>query len=134
MAKKTLANTETDRDVDEFLSQIKNRTRKADSLKLAEIIREIKGIKPKIWGKSIVGYGKYEYSRKNGDTYEWFHVGFSPGSAHLSIYLMFDISAEAALLEKLGPHGCGKGCLYIKRLDDINLDILKGLIAKSDRW
>ena len=132
--KKKLVNSETDKNVDEFIEAVKNGKRKSDSKVLLKIIQDITGVEPKIWGISIVGYGKYSYKRKNGDEFEWFNVGFSPGSAHLTIYVMYDINEEKEWLEKLGPHKCGRGCLYIKRLDDINLDILKKIIAKSDRW
>lgn len=131
---KKLANTETDKDVGAFIEAIPNKKRKADTKALLQIIQDIKGIEPKIWGVSIIGFGKYTYQRKNGEEYEWFHVGFSPARAHLTVYLMFDINQEKELLDQLGPYRAGKGCLYIKSLQDINLDILKQLIAKSDRW
>ena len=133
MAKKKLANSETDRDVNEFIDGISNKRRQADARELIEIIREIKGVEPKIWGVSIVGFGKYSYQRKNGEEYEWFHVGFSPAKAHLTLYLMFDLEQEA-LLEQLGPHKKGRGCLYIKKLEEVDRGVLKQLIAKSDRW
>ena len=131
---KKLANAETDKNVHEFIEAVPNKKRKADAKALLQIIQEITGKEPKIWGVSIVGFGKYSYKRKNGEEYEWFNVGFSPARAHLTVYLMFDIGKEAELLEKLGPHRHGKGCLYIKSLEAVNMDILKQLIAKSDRW
>ena len=134
MAKKKLVNSETNKSVPDFIDAIKHKGRKADSRVLLEIISEITDKPPKIWGVSIIGFGKYSYQRKNGDEYEWFNVGFSPGSAHLSIYLMFDLTQESHLLSQLGPHKIGKGCLYIKRLDQVNMEILKQLIEKSDRW
>ncbi len=134
MAKKKLVNAETDRDVGEFLSTVSNKKRRNDSLEVLEIMRDITGKEPKVWGVSIVGFGKYSYQRKNGDEFEWFNVGFSPAKAHLSIYLMFDINEETELLEKLGPHRAGKGCLYIKSLADVDIEVLKELILKSNRW
>lgn len=131
---KKLVNTETDKDVGEFIASIQNQKRKTDSLELLEIIREITGKEPKIWGISIIGYGKYKYKRKNGEEYEWFNVGFSPGKAHLSVYLMYDVNQEEELLSKLGKHRTGKGCLYIKSLADVDIEVLKKLISKSDRW
>ncbi len=108
--------------------------RRADSLLLLEVMMEITGKEPRIWGERIVGFGKYSYQRKSGDEFEWFNVGFSPGKAHLSIYVMYDINSQQDLLKSLGPHKTGKGCLYIKRLDQINMEVLRELIAKSDRW
>lgn len=131
---KTLANTETDRNVDEFIAAIPNKIRRADSQQLIGIIKELTGKEPKVWGVNIVGFGKYSYKRKNGQEYEWFHVGFSPAKNHLTVYVMFDLSKAEELLDQLGDHRKGKGCLYIKRLDSINIEILKKLIAKSDRW
>ncbi|MEL6277089.1 MAG: DUF1801 domain-containing protein [Bacteroidota bacterium] len=107
---------------------------KADSRQLLEILKEITGEEPKIWGTSIVAFGKYKYQRKNGEEYEWFNVGFSPGKAHLSLYMMYDINEEQELLAQLGPHRTGKGCLYIKKLECVDLGVLKQLLAKSDRW
>ena len=134
MAKKTLANTETDRDVDEYISQVKNKTRRSDAKTLLNVLKSIRREEPKIWGVSIIAFGKYSYKRKNGEEYEWFNVGFSPASKHMSIYLMYDINEEVDLLEKLGPHNTGKGCLYIKKLEDIDMSILKKLLQKSDKW
>ena len=92
MAKKTLVNTETDRDVDGYISRVKNKTRRADAQTLLKLLKTIRKEPPKIWGVSIIAFGKYSYKRKNGEEYEWFNVGFSPGSKHLSIYLMYDIN------------------------------------------
>ncbi len=131
--KKTLVNTETDKDVSAFIENVKHKQRKEDSKVLLQLMKEITNVEPKIWGVSIIGFGKYTYARKNGEEYEWFTVGFSPGKAHLSIYLMFDLTVEP-LLDKLGPHKNGKGCLYIKKLSDIKIPILKKLIAKSKKW
>ena len=132
--KKTLVNTETDRDVGEFLEAVSNKQRREDGIALCRMIEEVTGKKPKIWGRSIVGFGKYSYKRKNGEEYEWFNVGFSPAKAHLSVYLMYDVSGEPELLSRLGPHKMGKGCLYIKKLADVDEEVLRAMIAKSDRW
>ena len=134
MAKKKLVNSETDRDVDEFIAEVTPQYRQEDSKVLIEIMEDITGHPPKIWGVSIVGFGKYSYQRKNGDEYEWFNVGFSPGKSRLSIYLMYDINEEKELLAQLGKHSTGKGCLYLKKLADIDLEVLKEMIRKSDRW
>ena len=134
MAKKKLVNTETNKNVNEFIEAVAHKQRKADSKILLRLIRDITKTEPKIWGQSIIGYGNYGYKRKNGDEFEWFNVGFSPGKAHLSIYLMYDLDDEPELRDALGPHKKGKGCLYIKKLDDVNLNVLKKILAKSDRW
>lgn len=132
--KKTLVNSETTKSVSAFIDGVENKVRQADSRELLKIFAEITDTEPKIWGTSIIGYGKYSYQRKNGDEFEWFNTGFSPGKAHLSIYVMYDINDEQELLKELGPHKTGKGCLYIKRLEQVNIDALKKIIAKSHRW
>ena len=131
---KKLVNRQTRKSVPKFIDGIKNKVRQEDSRVLLEIFKEVTGEEPRIWGVSIIGYGKYKYARKNGDEFEWFHTGFSPGSAHMTVYVMYDINQEQALLNKLGPHKTGKGCLYIKKLADVDLEVLKQLVAKSKRW
>ena len=133
MAKKTLVNAETDISVTNFINAVEHEQRRADSKELLEIMKTLTKQEPKMWGRSIIGFGKYKYQRKNGDEFEWFNVGFSPAKAHMSIYFMFDLTKEE-LLEELGPHKKGKGCLYVKKLEDINLSVLKKMIKKSDKW
>lgn len=131
---KPLANTETDRDVNEFIEAVKNKKRKADAIELLSLMKEVTDFEPKIWGVSIVGFGKYKKQRKNGDEFDWFHVGFSPGSAHMTVYVMYDLKAEEEMLSRLGPHSTGRGCLYIKSLEEVDKEVLRKVIAKSDRW
>lgn len=132
MAKKKLVNAETSQSVKAFLDAVENQQRREDSLVLLDLMKKITGQEPKMWGRSIVGFGKYSYQRKNGDEFEWFTVGFSPAKAHLSVYLMYDLDEEPYLRDQLGKHTKGKGCLYIKRLDDVDMNILEKIIAKSD--
>ena len=132
--KETLVNTETDKDVNEFIENISNGVRKADAKQLLELMNSITGLEPKIWGKSIIAYGKYKYKRKNGKEFEWFNVGFSPGKAHMTLYVMYDLREEGEMLSKLGPHKTGAGCLYIKRLEQVDEDVLKEVISKSGKW
>ncbi|MFD2567523.1 DUF1801 domain-containing protein [Pseudotenacibaculum haliotis] len=134
MAKKTLVNSETNKSVAEFIEAIPNPVRKEDSKLLLQLMQELTGKEPKIWGKSIVGFGKYSYQRKNGDEFEWFTVGFSPTKAHTSVYVMYDLEKEQELLDYLGPHKHGRGCLYIKKLEQVDLEVLKKLILKSKDW
>lgn len=128
-----LATKETNKSVSAFIETIESDSKKNDSKKLLAIMEHITGFKPKIWGDNfIIGFGKYAYKRKNGkEEFEWFNVGFAPRKTKITIYLTFDISAEEVLLSKLGKCKWGKGCLYVNKLTDINLDILKQLIEKS---
>ena len=132
--KKKLVNAQTDKDVGTFIEAVENKVRQADAKVLLELLCDITGEEPKIWGKSIVGYGKYSYQRKNGDEFEWFNVGFSPGKAHMTMYVMYDINEQIDLLNKLGPHKTGKVCLYVKRLEQVDLSVLRMILEKSHRW
>ena len=131
---KPLVNQETNQDVNAYIAAVANAKRRADAEIMLQLIKEVTHLEPKIWGKSIIGFGKYKYKRKDGSEHEWFNVGFSPASAHTSVYLMYDVNEEQELLQKLGPHRTGKGCLYIKKVANVDLDVLKQLIAKSNRW
>ncbi|WP_036298037.1 DUF1801 domain-containing protein [Microbacterium sp. C448] len=121
----------TDADVTAFLEAATPQRRRADGIALAEIFREVTGVDPVLWGPSIVGYGSYQYvSPANPRTKgEWPKTGFSPRKAQLSLYGLKDLPEGAALLPQLGTYTEGAGCIYVKKLDDIDLDILKRLIA-----
>lgn len=128
-----LAIKETNKNVDDFINSINSKSKREDSKLLLNIMKDITGYKPKIWGDNfIIAFGKYKYKRKSGkDEYEWFHVGFAPRKTKITIYLVFNISKATELIAQLGKCKYGKGCLYINKLADVNLNILKQLIAKS---
>jgi hypothetical protein len=88
--------------------------------------------KPKMWGASLIGFGNKRYkSSKTGREVDWFKIGFSPRKANLSLHLVLDLQAHAVSLKKLGKHKTGVGCLYINRLSDVDLDVLRGIIVAS---
>jgi hypothetical protein len=121
----------TDARVDDFLHAATPARRQQDGLRLAEVFREVTGVEPSLWGPSIVGYGSYRYvsaadPRRRGD---WPKTGFSPRSAQLSLYGLKDLAAGARLLPELGKYTEGAGCVYVRKLDDIDLDVLRRLIA-----
>ena len=128
-----LVNVETDKSVDAFIDAIPNERKKEDSKKLLALMQEITGKEPKVWGDNfIIGFGKYTYTRKGSkEELEWFNVGFAPRKANLTIYVTFDIETEQDLLKELGKCKWGKGCLYINKLDDVDLDVLRLIIHKS---
>lgn len=128
-----LVTQETNKSVTEYINKIENQSKQADGKMLLAIIQDITGVEPKIWGDHfLIGFGKYSYSRKgNKDIYEWFHIGFAVRKTKLTVYLTFDLTKQEELLSKLGKCKWGKGCLYINKLADIDLDILKQLIQKS---
>ncbi|MFP7835249.1 DUF1801 domain-containing protein [Marisediminicola sp. LYQ134] len=121
----------TDASVDDFLAAATPARRRDDGLRLAEILREVTGVEPVMWGPSMVGYGSYRYvSPANPRTHgDWPKVAFSPRKAALSIYGLKDLSEGAALLPSLGTFTEGAGCVYVKKLEDVDLEVLKRLIA-----
>lgn len=121
----------TDADVHAFLDAATPARRRADGLALAEIFHEVTGEAPVLWGPSIVGYGSYHYvSPANPRTRgEWMKTGFSPRKAQLSLYGLKDLPEGAALLTELGRYTEGAGCVYVRTLDDIDLGVLRRLIA-----
>lgn len=127
MAKAELKTKKTVVDPLEFVAA-QDAKRQQDCRTLMTMMEKATGEKPTMWGPSMVGYGTYQYTYASGRTGDWFQCGFSPRKAALSIYLTCDISQHSALLEKLGKHTTGKGCLYVKSLDDIDLKVLERLI------
>lgn len=117
--------------VDDFLDAATPARRREDGLRLARIFHEVTGADPILWGPSIVGYGSYRYvspadPRRHG---QWPKTGFSPRKAQLSLYGLKDLPAGAALLPSLGRYTEGAGCVYVKKLEDIDIDVLRRLIA-----
>jgi len=111
-------------------SQGAEQTRR-DCKELAAVMKEIIGSPAKMWGTSIVGFGKCQLKYDSGRELEWFNVGFAPRKQNLTLYLTCDLSKHAKLLKKLGKYKAGKGCLYIKTLDEIDREVLKELIRAS---
>jgi len=105
--------------------------RRADCEQLTEIMRTITKDDGAMWGPAIAGFGHTHLVYESGREMDWFQVGFSSRKAALSLYLMGNFETRESLLKELGPHKHGKGCLYIKRLDDVHLPTLKKLIRDS---
>ena len=114
-----------------FLNSIENDIRKKDAFTLLELIEDVTGEQPKMWGTSIVGFGNYHYKYPSGREGDWFLTGFAARKQALTLYLCFDLSKYTGYLEKLGKHTTGKGCLYIKSLEDVDIDVLGSLIRES---
>ena len=121
----------TAKSVPKFLEQIEDPKRKADCKTLASLMEKLSGSKPKMWGDSIVGFGDYHYKYASGREGDWFLVGFSPRKQNLTVYIMGYLEQYPDHLEKLGKFKHGKGCLYIKTLEDIHMDTLESLIISS---
>ena len=126
-----LKTKETNASVEKFLNQVPDESRRADSFQIAKIMEEITGDKPKMWGPSIVGFGKYHYKYKSGQEGDWPIAAFSPRKQDLTVYIMPGFENYPDLMKQLGKHRTGKSCLYIKRLSDIHVPTLKKLIRES---
>lgn len=126
-----------DGDVHAFIAGLENDQTRRDCQALLELMQEISGAAPQMWGDSIVGFGKYRYKYASGQTGEWFRVGFAPRKQNLTLYLMGGIyvaqnAAEGQnLLTQLGKHKLGKGCLYIKKLSDVDMGVLRELVQHT---
>ena len=116
-----------------FIDAVENETRKRDAKTLLDMMKKITGEKPKMWGPSIIGFGKYQYKYDSGREGDMLNVGFSPRKANLALYVMGSIAEDDPLRDKLGKYKTGKSCLYINKLEDVDLKVLERLVAKSYR-
>lgn len=114
-----------------FIAKVAGEERRADCTKLVEIMKAITRAEPRMWGPSIVGFGDWHYVSDSGREGDWFITGFSPRKQDLSLYLMGGLDIHAEKLARLGKHKRGKGCLYLKRLADVDLAVLKAMIRES---
>jgi hypothetical protein len=130
MGKLTVIKTkETNSSVDDFINSVKDEGQRKDSFIILKLMQKAAKEKPKMWGSSMIGFGNKRYkSPATGREVDWFKIGFSPRKANLSLHLVLDIKKYAAELKKLGKHKTGVGCLYINKLDDIDLKVLEKII------
>ncbi|MBV9230452.1 MAG: DUF1801 domain-containing protein [Chloroflexi bacterium] len=125
---KTIPN---DQDVEQFLNSIADERKRKDSFTILDLMKQVTGMEPRMWGSSIVGFGSYHYKYESGREGDTILAGFSPRKQNLTLYHMGGFERYDDLLKKLGKHTTAKGCLYIKRLDDVDLPTLKSLIEES---
>lgn len=125
---------QTDVSVTNFINAVPDAQKRADSMVLIKIMREITKHEPKMWGPSIVGFGTYHYKYESGHEGDMCATGFSPRKAALTIYVLPGFEKYPELMKALGKYKAGKSCLYIKRLDDIHLPTLKKLIRQSVKF
>ncbi len=115
--------------VDDFINALADEQKRKDSFVLLELMKKATGEQPVLWSSSIIGFGNKRYkSHASGREVDWLVIGFAPRKANLSLYLMINIQEQAAALKKLGKHKTGAGCLYINKLADIDLNVLKAMI------
>jgi hypothetical protein len=117
--------------VDKFLKGVKDEQTRNDCYKILDVLQKATKAEPKMWGTSIVGFGNYHYKYASGREGDWFLAGFSPRKQNLTLYIMSGFDEYDSLMKKLGKHATGKSCLYIKKLEDIDMKVLKELVAKS---
>ena len=126
-----LKTKQTKASVEKFLNSVKDEKKREDSFKILELMKKITKEDPKMWGPSIIGFGNYHYKYASGREGDWFLTGFSPRKQNLTLYIMSYLKKHKDLLKKLGKHKTGKGCLYINKLDDVDMNVLKELITAS---
>lgn len=131
-----LKTKQTNADVISFINSLADTEQKRkDSFELLKLMQDWTGFEPKMWGDSIIGFGRYHYkserSKQEGD---WFLVGFSPRKAAISLYVFTGLKEHEHFLDGLGKFKMGKACLYVKKLSDINLDVLKNLINETIKF
>ncbi len=122
-----------DGDVAAYLTSITDDRRRTDATAVVDLMRGVTGAEPELWGDSIVGFGRQSYTTADGKVRDWFAVGLSARKAALTLYGLTYDASNADLLEQLGPHKTGKGCLYLTRLDRIDRPALTELIERSWR-
>lgn len=118
--------------VEDFINALSDEQKRKDSFVLVEMMKKATGQQPVLWGSSIIGFGNKRYkSPATGREVDWLLIGFAPRKANLSLHLTMDINKHGEALAKLGKHKTGVGCLYINKLEDVDLKVLKGLIDTS---
>ncbi|MCK8488854.1 DUF1801 domain-containing protein [Paenibacillus sp. MBLB2552] len=126
-----LKTKENDNSVIEFIEQVADAKKKEDAYRLLDVFTETTGCPARMWGTSIIGFGSYHYKYASGHEGDAPLVGFSPRKAKISLYLALDDPGWDALLESFGKHTRGKGCVYINKVSDIDVDVLRTLIRQS---
>ena len=121
----------TGENVTRFLNAIPEEKKRKDSFTILDMMREVTGLEPVFWVGNIIGFGKYHYKYASGHEGDAGLIGFSPRKQNLALYILTGFDDQAALLEKLGKHKTGKVCLYINKLDDVHLPVLRKMIQKS---
>ena len=123
--------TRNKNNVIDFLNNIREEKKRQDAFNLLELFKKTTGLRPEMWGSSIVGFGNYHYKYESGHEGDFFLTGFSPRKQNLTIYIMTGFDRYPQLMDKIGKYKTGKSCLYVKKLEDINLEVLKDVIRQS---
>lgn len=123
---------ETESSVEDFINAVEDQKKRQDSFELLKLFQEVSGFEPKMWGDSIIGFGSYHYKYESGREGDFLLIGFSPRKNAISLYMSCDLQGQhAGLLSKLGKYKSGKSCLYVNKLEDIDIEVLKELAKAS---
>src|SRR3990172_7571192 len=120
-----------DASVEDFLNTVEDVQKREDCFEILKMMKQVTKEKPKMWGTSIIGFGSYHYKGASGREGDWMLTGFSPRKQKLTLYLMGGFDLHKDLLKKLGKYKTSVGCLYIKKLDDVDKKVLKALVTES---
>ena len=120
--------------VEKFLQSVSDEQKRKDCFTILELMKKVTKADPKMWGTSIVGFGKYHYKSESGREGDWFLTGFSPRKQNLTLYILSGFSKYDELIKKLGKYKTGGSCLYIKSLEDVDKKVLRELITESFKY
>lgn len=123
--------TPTDASADELIAAVDDKRRRGDATQALALMREVTGVEPVVWAPSMIGFGDLPYTTADGKERAWFRVGLAPRKAALTFYGLTFYGSNEDLLERLGKHTTGKGCLYVKRLSDVDETVLRELVERA---
>lgn len=131
MAKEELKTKLNEASVEGFLNSVEDEQNRADSFRVLELMKKVTGEEPKMWGPSIIGFGSTHLKYESGRELDWMLTGFSPRKANITLYIMSGFARYDELMARFGKHKTGKSCLYIKKLSDVDTNVLEELVASS---
>src|SRR5215467_1845941 len=134
MAQAKLKTEKTNLSVKDFLNTVKEDQKRGDSFAILEIMQKATGDKPKMWGSAIIGFGDVTLKYENGRELDWFRIGFSPRKQNFALYGLLSSDVKREMLKTLGKHSTGKGCLYINKLKDIDVEVLERILVHANKW
>ncbi|MEO8710692.1 MAG: DUF1801 domain-containing protein [Parafilimonas sp.] len=126
-----LKTKQTEENVTKFLNTVEDETKRKDCFEIIEMMKQVTGLPPKMWGTAIIGFGSYHYKYESGHEGDMCIIGFSPRKQNITLYIGISNENIQKLLPDLGKHRTGKGCLYINKLSDVNTDVLKKIIKTA---
>jgi len=124
----------TDASVDDYLNAVTPDAKRAESFALKALLERASGYSPRMWGPSIVGFGTYHYKYESGREGDFFITGFAPRKQNLVVYIIPGFFPHSQLMDRLGKHKTGRSCLYLKKLEGIDLDVLEEIVGSSVDW